>query len=63
MPLINRRQVKAYLLDEAKRIGKKRLERVSGSALQWLEKELTKRMDWLVSLQPHGGPKTIRPPN
>ncbi len=61
--LINRAKVKKYLLDEARTQGKRRLERVSGSSLDYLERELVKVMERLVSMQPHSGPKTITPPS
>jgi len=61
--LINQKHARAYLLDEASRVGKPRLERVSVKTLEWLERELIKKMDWLVSVHPHSGPKTIAPPN
>lgn len=62
MPLINRARAKAYLLDAAITQGKPRLSRVSADTLDWLEGELRKKMEWLISVHPHGGPKTITPP-
>jgi len=60
--LLNKKACREYLLDEAKRTGKGRLERVGEPSYRWLEEELTKRMDWLVSVHPFSGPKTILPP-
>lgn len=61
--LLNMARVRAYLLDEAKTQGKPRLARVSASTLVYLERELVKDIGRLVSMSPHGGPKTIFPPS
>lgn len=60
--MLNRTKVKAFLLDEAQRQGKGRLTRVSGETLDYLERELVTKMETLVGMTPHGGPKTIYPP-
>jgi hypothetical protein len=61
--LLNKTNTRAALLSEAKRQGKRRLDRVSADAYLWLERELQSRLEWLVSVHPHGGPKTIASPD
>ena len=62
-PMLNRKNVKAYLKEEAHRAAKHRLQRVSASTYEWLERELIKKMRHVISMQAYSGPKTITPPS
>ena len=48
--------------DPAKLQGVKAAVNLGVDTLDWLERELVKKMTQLVKMQPHGGPKTIFPP-
>jgi len=62
MALINKQNVKLRLLEEARRQGKSRLVRVSAETLDWIEDMVKEKIQNVVSMSPHGGPKTIYPP-
>ena len=61
-PMISRKHVKAYLMAEAKRAAKHRLQRVSASTYEYLERQLIKQMRHVISMQAYSGPKTVTPP-